>query len=70
MRTQRGPGVEAQSDRKMTQLKEYRLKVWKGMSLLGRHRFSGWERDNELLPGEMKLLINSKAKLREVRLHF
>lgn len=66
----RGCGVQVQGDLKMTQLKGYYLKVWKVMSLLGQHCFSGWEGDNELLPREMKLLINSKAKLREVKLHF
>ena len=60
---------QVQGDLKMTQLKGYYLKVWKVMSLLGQHCFSGWEGDNELLPREMRLLINSKAKLREVKLH-
>lgn len=40
------------------------------MPLLGQHRSLDWERDNELLPKEMKPLINSKAKLGEAKLHF
>lgn len=66
----RGCGIKAQRDLKMTQLTEYYLKVWKVLSVLGQYCFWGWEGDNELLPREMKLLINSKAKLREVKLHF
>lgn len=61
----------AESDLKMAQLKKHHLKLWK-VNATSRPALlpQAWEGDNELLPKEMKLLINSEGKLREVKLHF